>query len=240
MTRTTVFLLTGCLMGLVAYASNAWTQERRSDGAKTEAESAPLRAAGASNAPLTPRNDFNNVLSQSGFVRGHGQNMRPKTVSRTVNGKIFTEVILEPIPPEELEELEAFQKAKQALKDAKDELEKQTAIDSIQQHLDKQFERDVAQRERDLSAIEERVKSLRQQLSKRQVAKKEIIALRLKTIVNRAEGLDFPGDDDPLERPLGAGFGQYPPVGQSLFQGGGLPGRAGGSPPAASSGLQAK
>ena len=87
------------------------------------------------------------------------------------------------------------------MKDAKNDADKKKAAETIQRSLERQFEQDLAQRrEQDVAAVEERVKALRQQLSKRQVSKAEIIALRLKTIMNNAEGLGFPGDDGPQDR----------------------------------------
>ena len=62
--------------------------------------------------------------------------------------------------------------------------------------------------------MEERLKSLRQQLEKRKASKDEIVNLRFKTIMNNVEGLGFPGDEglqegasnDPLIQNFGSEF----------------------------------
>jgi len=129
--------------------------------------------------------------SMMGMMMGGSSGpVRSKTVTRTVQ-----EVIHEPIPAEELEEYQGFQNAMQALKDAKDDTEKKKAADTVREHLVKQLDRDVAQREQELAEVEERVKQLKVQLAKRKASKDDIVTLRLKTIINNAEGLGFPGDD---------------------------------------------
>jgi hypothetical protein len=113
---------------------------------------------------------------------------------------------------EEIKQLKEFQQAKQKLKDARDDAARKAATDVIQKQLAKEFDQDLTQRETDLAAVEERVKLLRKQLERRKTARDEIISLRLKTIVNNAEGLGFPGDEDasddssipgPVMRPPG-------------------------------------
>lgn len=129
--------------------------------------------------------------SMAGMMMGDQSGpVRSKTVTRTVQ-----EVIHEPVPAEELEEYEAFQNAMQALKSAKDEAEKKKASETVREHLVKQLDRDLVQREQELAEVEERIKQLKQQLAKRKASKDDIVTLRLKTIINNAEGLGFPGDD---------------------------------------------
>lgn len=102
-----------------------------------------------------------------------------------------------PVSPEELESSRKLQAAVRVLRSSKEEAARKQAIDSIQQHLNGQFERDLQQREKQLADVEARVKTLRDQLEKRKAAREEIIGLRLKTVVNDADGLGFPGSEIP-------------------------------------------
>ena len=115
------------------------------------------------------------------------QLMRPRRVTRTV-----TESFMEPIPPEELEAMEKLQTAIKQLSTGKDDEARKAAADTIQQQLTTQFEADLKQRETELQEVEQRVKSLREQLDKRKAAQADIINLRLQTLVNNANGLGFP------------------------------------------------
>jgi hypothetical protein len=92
----------------------------------------------------------------------------------------------------EIKELEALRQAIGKLKSAKNETEKATLSKQISQLLDKSFERDMQRREKQISDVEARVKKLRDQIEKRKKAKDDIVSLRLKTIVNEADGLGFP------------------------------------------------
>jgi hypothetical protein len=115
------------------------------------------------------------------------QLMRPRRVTRTV-----TESFMEPIPPEELEAIKKLQTAIQQLTNGKDEDTRKAAAGTVQLLLTIQFEADLKQREKELEEVEQRVKSLREQLEKRKVAQADIINLRLQTLVNNANGLGFP------------------------------------------------
>ena len=131
--------------------------------------------------------------------------MRTRQVPRTV-----FEYHYEPISDEEMEQQKAFEAAMQTLKEAKDDDAKKKAQVLIRDHLVKQFERDLVHREKELANVEERLKSLRQQLERRKVSKDDIVSLRLKTIVNNAEGLGFPGDDGAHgEKPISAGLNSF-------------------------------
>jgi hypothetical protein len=98
------------------------------------------------------------------------------------------------------------------LKSAKADGEKTAATKEVSELLEKSFQRDLERREKQIVEVEARVKKLRDQIEKRKKAKDEIISLRLKTIVNEADGLGFPGpfeqepDLNPLNPPAG-GFG---------------------------------
>ena len=192
MTRKKLLLSASCLFGFVMMATIAQTQD------VTPKPSLDIQAV--------PPDSYNNVPGPSRF-HPSGRIPTPtyddpdgtiayrqKYVTRTVR-----EMIHVPVSPEEVQQLKSLQKAKQNLKDARDEGARQAATDVIKKHLIKQFEQDLSQREKELQSVEERLKTLRQQLEKRKLAKDEIVSLRLKTIVNDAEGLGFPGGDDSLE-----------------------------------------
>jgi hypothetical protein len=97
---------------------------------------------------------------------------------------------------EEMQEPEAMDQAVDKLKSAKNDAEKTSATKEISQLLEKSFQHDMERRETQISEIEARVKKLREQIEKRKKAKDEIISLHLKTIVNEADGLGFPGRFD--------------------------------------------
>lgn len=126
---------------------------------------------------------------------------------RRVITRHFQEEISEPVPPEEQEEHKQFHDAIRQLKEAKDDANKKDEISkTIRELLNKQFERDLAHRESELAAVEERVKTLRKQLDKRKSAKDEIISLRVKTIVNDVDGLGFPGEEGFRDGPTVRGL----------------------------------
>jgi hypothetical protein len=110
---------------------------------------------------------------------------------------------MEPIPAEELAAAKKLQEAIDLLKSAKEDEARKVATGIIQDQLNSQFDRDVEQREKELVEVERRVKTLREQLDKRKSLRDDIIGLRLKTILNDAEGLGFPGGgsaDDSILR----------------------------------------
>ncbi len=96
----------------------------------------------------------------------------------------------------EIKDLEALHQAIGKLKSAKNDTDKAALTKQISQLLDKSFERDMQRREKQISDVETRVKKLRDQIEKRKKAKDDIISLRLKTIVNEADGLGFPEGAD--------------------------------------------
>jgi hypothetical protein len=112
----------------------------------------------------------------------------------------------DPMSEGEMQEFEALHQAVEKLKIAKNDAEKTSATNEISQVLEKWFKRDLERRENQISEIETRVKKLRDQIEKRRKAKDEIINLRLKTIINEADGLGFPGafeqesEGDPWSR----------------------------------------
>ena len=123
--------------------------------------------------------------------------MRPRRVTRNV-----VETVYEQIPQEELEASKKLRAAVYSLRKGKDEAARKAAADMIQQQLTAQFERDLKQREKELAEVEQRVKTLREQLDKRKAAQADIINLRLQTLVNEANGLGFPDEDFRTNHPI--------------------------------------
>ncbi len=101
-------------------------------------------------------------------------------------------ITVTPSPRQKSKSSEALRQAIGKLKSAKNDTEKAALTKQISQLLDKSFERDMQRREKQISDVEARVKKLRDQIEKRKKAKDDIISLRLKTIVNEADGLGFP------------------------------------------------
>lgn len=114
--------------------------------------------------------------------------MKPKQVRRTV-----IETVMVPISPEELAEGQEYQAALAALR-AEDRTPEQKAAakEALAKLVEKQFDRDLETREKEVAELEARTKKLRQQFDNRKTAKAEIIALRLQTLQNEIDGLGFP------------------------------------------------
>jgi polyhydroxyalkanoate synthesis regulator phasin len=114
--------------------------------------------------------------------------MRAKQVQRTV---LETQYV--PMSPEEAQEIQQYQEIVTTLRSDKPEAEKELARKQLSELLSVGFDRDLETRETDLKSLETRVQKLRAQLDKRKAAKQEIVDLRLKTIQNEADGLEYPG-----------------------------------------------
>jgi hypothetical protein len=110
-----------------------------------------------------------------------------------------------PHPPsrEEMQEFEAFHRAVAKLKSAKSDADKTSATNQLSKILAESFQRDLERREHEVAQVEARVKKLREQIEKRKKAKDDILSLRLKTIVNEADGLGFPGGFGPESESFG-------------------------------------
>jgi hypothetical protein len=107
-----------------------------------------------------------------------------------------------PMSREEIQEFEAFHRAVEKLKSAKSDADKTNATNEISKLLEKSFQRDLERREHEIAQVEARVKKLRDQIEKRKKAKDDILNLRLKTIVNEADGLGFPGGFEADSEPF--------------------------------------
>ncbi len=194
--RTLRFLFCAvCLCSVGAFAKTALTQEKDADRFSRPAESISDENLAVQDAQLDRSFDRERATKFSDLdlpARPRTNEptmdrMRPRTVRRTVEQTIY-----EPIPPEELKAYFELQTAIKQLSTGKDDEARKAAVDTIQQQLTTQFEADLKQRETELQEVEQRVKSLREQLDKRKAAQADIINLRLQTLVNNANGLGFP------------------------------------------------
>lgn len=124
--------------------------------------------------------------------------MKAKQVQR-----MFVETQYVPMTPEEAQEMNQYQEIVATLRSDKPEAEEEQARKQLFELLSVGFDRDLQTRETDLKSLETRVQKLRAQLDKRKAAKQEIIDLRLKTIQNEADGLEYPGAAaQPAELPV--------------------------------------
>jgi hypothetical protein len=78
-----------------------------------------------------------------------------------------------------------------------DDAKKAELTKQLEGEVAKQFERDMENRETELTKLDERLSKLRAQLDRRRKAKTDIIQLQVKVLVNEAEGLGFSGQ--PLQ-----------------------------------------
>ena len=70
--------------------------------------------------------------------------------------------------------------------------EQAVAQDKLAAILSEQFDQDLKAREQRIVQLEEQLKALREQISKRREAKSRLVKLRIELMVNEAEGLGFP------------------------------------------------
>lgn len=111
----------------------------------------------------------------------------PHVIPRTV---YVTE--MRPLSKEEEQELTNYEQLVKSLREAKDDAARLPIADKIKAILLAKFDRDMAQRNKELKVVEERVATLRKQHDKRASMKDEIISLNMKNILFNADGLDLP------------------------------------------------
>lgn len=117
----------------------------------------------------------------------------PRVTPRTV---YVTE--LRPLTKSEEEELNTYEKLVKSLREAQDDAARQLIAEQIKELLRVKFDRDMAEREKEIKVVEERVAALRKQHDKRASMKDEIISLNIKTLLFNAEGLDLNFPTAPL------------------------------------------
>lgn len=81
--------------------------------------------------------------------------------------------------------------AADAVQNAKGDEEKATARKKLNELVDKCFDDDMVQRQKELEQLEKRLSQLREQLDRRKNKKSEIVDLQLKVLLNEADGLGF-------------------------------------------------
>lgn len=212
-----------CLCSAGVFVKSAMTQEKTDDLlTRPTQELEPIDEPFPGNqqvetlSPYSPRR----VIPGENVGQDSRRNapMRPRNVTRTI-----TETIYEPITLEELEAKvklhAAIAAAMQQLKTGKDDATRKAATETIQQQLTTQFEADLKQREKELAEVEQRVKSLREQLDKRKAAQADIINLRLQTLINDANGLGFPETGFTSGDPPSVGALALPPAVQTYEPG---------------------
>ena len=86
--------------------------------------------------------------------------------------------------------LGAIRKAAEELRDAEGEA-KAKAEANLRELLTSYFGEDMARREKELEAMQNRLKKLQEQLAKRRDKRQEIVDLQIKVLTNEADGLGF-------------------------------------------------
>lgn len=84
-----------------------------------------------------------------------------------------------------------LQKVAAAVRAAKDDAGRTTAQEQLQKLLNETFDADMKRRELELTKLEQRVQALRQQATRRQAKKAEIIELQTRVLLNEVDGLGF-------------------------------------------------
>jgi hypothetical protein len=189
-----VIVLGGGSILTVAWAQTPEAKEAKKEPApaaasdKLDAQPGPGDAAFEPPAEIAPRfhhfDDGGGMGSGGSWSGSWGEHGRHGIVRRAFP---------HPRSREEMQEFEAFHRAVEKLKSAKSDADKTNATNELSKLLDKSFQRDLERREHEIAQVEARVKKLRDQIEKRKKAKDDILNLRLKTIVNEADGLGFPG-----------------------------------------------
>ena len=210
MKRFHVMLGGACALCLAIVVNHAWTQDE--DTVERKIDRTPQALSEDRNIYRGQHSGIANDLateesgmSSMGMSMGMRRTVDPDRIRTKLVPKTYFEKRVVEISEEEYAQFKTFQNALKALNgsiESKDQVAHKAAIDTIRRYLADQFERDLKQREQELVAAEAKLQSLRKQFDKRALAKDEIIGLRLKQMLNQADGLGFPGDD-PLNNNAG-------------------------------------
>ncbi len=90
-------------------------------------------------------------------------------------------------------QMSAFEKAKQDLFEAKNNVQKQKAIKVISRELATQYDRYLAESKSQIDQLQRRLDMLKKQLKLRVSAKSDLVQLEVTRIVNESKGLSWPG-----------------------------------------------
>jgi hypothetical protein len=85
----------------------------------------------------------------------------------------------------------SLRQAAEAVRNAKGEDEATAAKKKLNELVDKFFDEDMAQRQKELKQLEDRLAKLREQLERRKTKKQDIVDLQMKVLLNEADGLGF-------------------------------------------------
>lgn len=91
------------------------------------------------------------------------------------------------------------------LKKSESDDDRKAAIENLRGVLEDQYDESLDNYEKYLASLEEQIKEMRSQIDKRRDAKMELVDLRLKMLVNEADGLGWP-DERPGRFFSGQGF----------------------------------
>jgi len=84
-----------------------------------------------------------------------------------------------------------LRQAADAVRKAKGDEETNAARRKLGELIEKCFENDMVQRQRELAQLEKRLANLREQLDRRKAKKQDIVDLQMKVLLNEADGLGF-------------------------------------------------
>ncbi|MGE3314201.1 MAG: hypothetical protein AB7O26_03720 [Planctomycetaceae bacterium] len=126
-----------------------------------------------------------------------GGGAKARVVKMMPQRHTVVEEVVEEMSPEEVADINRYRELVKAAKEAGSEAESQKAREELRKGLDELFQRDMERREKVVAEAEARVKKLREQIERRKTARSEIVELRVKTILNDADGLEFGIPFDP-------------------------------------------
>ena len=106
--------------------------------------------------------------------------------------KYYTPGMQQRMTSEDAARMRSFQEAIRELRKAESADEKSAARDRVTKLVSEQLEVDLANREKELVAIEQRAKELRKQLEERKTAKPELLKMLVMLIDNPQVGLGIP------------------------------------------------
>jgi hypothetical protein len=87
----------------------------------------------------------------------------------------------------------------QELKQAESDEDRSAAEDKLLEALDAEYDKHLAAYEESLDKLEKRLSELRDEVEKRRDAKEELVQLRLRVLINEANGLGWPGMGGPMD-----------------------------------------
>jgi len=127
------------------------------------------------------------AMAQRATQSQQGDNYRPPELLQPVpmrNGGVAYR--------EAVQQQDQLSNALAELKNAESESDRGKFIEKVRGLLETQYDKSLDRYEDNLSKMEERIKKMRSQVEKRRDAKADLVDLRLKMLVNEADGLGWP------------------------------------------------